>query len=189
MSFGPIHMEERRGYTIKIYQDEDAQSPREDYRLGTIVTFGRKRHLSDSDAPKFATPKEFLRFARQTKALYLPIYMYEHSMVALDTKSFVGRAQHAEWDSGQIGYIYITAADLRNEFLYKHITAKRRASAYEAMAGEVETYGSYLNGDVFEYVIESEDGNTVDSCCGCYGLEYTLSEALSAMGEDEEVAA
>ena len=37
----------------------------------------------------------------------LPLYLYDHSGLAMSTGSFVGRAHHAEWDSGQVGFIYM----------------------------------------------------------------------------------
>lgn len=37
----------------------------------------------------------------------LPLYLYDHSGLAMSTGSFLGRALHAEWDSGQVGFIYM----------------------------------------------------------------------------------
>ena len=36
-----------------------------------------------------------------------PLYLYDHSGLAMSTGSFVGRAHHAEWDSGCVGFIYM----------------------------------------------------------------------------------
>lgn len=41
------------------------------------------------------------------KVAILPLFLYDHSGLAMSTGSFVGRAHHAEWDSGQVGYIYM----------------------------------------------------------------------------------
>ncbi len=174
--YGPIHTEENGGYTIKIYPDTDAQNPRkESDQLGTLVTFGRSRHLGD--AHNFESPDEFVAFAKREKLLVLPVYKYEHSTVALSTSTFVGRAHHAEWDSGQIGYIYVSREDARHNFMCRRLTKQRVQTAFEVLSGEIETYGGYLNGDVYEYVIENDEGDIVDSCCGCYGYQYTIDEA------------
>lgn len=37
----------------------------------------------------------------------LPLYLYDHSGLAMSTGSFLGRALHADWDSGQVGFIYM----------------------------------------------------------------------------------
>lgn len=35
------------------------------------------------------------------------LYLYDHSGLSISTGSFVGRAQHAEWDSGPVGFVYM----------------------------------------------------------------------------------
>ena len=42
------------------------------------------------------------------KYLMLPLYLYDHSGLAMSTESFSGRAPHAECDSGQVGWIYVS---------------------------------------------------------------------------------
>ena len=46
------------------------------------------------------------------KYLMLPLYLYDHSGLAMSTESFSGRAPHAEWDSGQVGWIYVSKEDV-----------------------------------------------------------------------------
>lgn len=41
------------------------------------------------------------------KLVIKPVYLYDHSGLAVSTGSFIGRAHHAEWDSGIIGFIYM----------------------------------------------------------------------------------
>lgn len=48
------------------------------------------------------------------------------------------------------------------------------------MVAEVETYDQYLTGDVYGYVIESEDGTVDDSCWGFFGLDHCIGEAKEA---------
>ena len=42
--------------------------------------------------------------------------LYDHSGLAMSTESFSGRAPHAEWDSGQVGWIYVSKEDALKEF-------------------------------------------------------------------------
>ena len=50
------------------------------------------------------------------KYLMLPLYLYDHSGLAMSTESFSGRAPHAECDSGQVGWIYVSKEDALKEF-------------------------------------------------------------------------
>jgi hypothetical protein len=91
----------------------------------------------------------------------LPLYLYDHSGITISTKPF-----GCPWDSGQVGFIF----------------ADRECKEYDDMlaglTAEVETYDSYLTGDVYGYTIEDQDGNVVHSCWGFYGCEYCKTEAL-----------
>lgn len=48
---------------------------------------------------------DLLRFLEKYYVI-LPVYLYDHTVQRISTGSFVGRAVHAEWDSGQVGWIY-----------------------------------------------------------------------------------
>lgn len=53
-------------------------------------------------------PDELLRLCDKCgKVAVMPLHFYEHSGCSISTSSFVGRAHHAQWDSGQVGYIYL----------------------------------------------------------------------------------
>lgn len=136
-------------------------------------------------------PKECIREAnaRQEKIIddalngphgliMLPLWLYDHSGISMSTGSFIGRAQHAEWDSGRVGFIYVTKDAVRKEFGWKKLTKARIRQIEKYLAGEVETYDQYLQGDVYEYAITDDEGNCLDSCGGFYGDEdYCLEEA------------
>ena len=110
--------------------------------------------------------------------IMLPLFLYDHSGISMSTGSFIGRAQHAEWDSGRVGFIYATKDAVRKEFGWKKLTKARIRQIEKYLKGEVETYDQYLQGDVYEYAITDDEGNCLDSCCGFYGDEdYCLEEA------------
>jgi len=52
------------------------------------------------------TTRELLQLASDHVAI-LPLYLYDHSGITMSTGSFVGRAPNADWDSGQVGFIYM----------------------------------------------------------------------------------
>jgi hypothetical protein len=57
-------------------------------------------------------------------------------------------------------------------------TPEKREAAAEALVRE---WNTYLEGDVWGYIVEEYDPTTstwteIDSCWGCYGLDYAKSE-------------
>lgn len=58
----------------------------------------------------------------------------------------------------------------------------------QAAKGLVESYTDWANGHVYEWMIEDEDGDTIESLSGIYGSDYaeeSLKEALAGMEPGE----
>lgn len=158
------------GLTVKIYSDDDRESPREWDNAGTMVCFHRRYTLGDKHS--FADPDAFMEWWKENGkgGVILPLYLYDHSGLSMSTGAF-----SCPWDSGQVGYIYAT-----RETIVKEWGARRRRKKVEDyLRGEVETYDQYLTGDVYGYAVESPDGDTLDSCWGFYGMEHVKEEAES----------
>lgn len=110
--------------------------------------------------------------ASSENVLVKPLYLYDHSGITISTGSFIGRALHAEWDSGQVGYIHMTkkqAMDnlgMPTDSGFTHLTDenwKERANQY--MEADVKEYDNYLTGEVYGYKT-FEGLDEVDSCWG-----------------------
>ena len=97
---------------------------------------------------------------RDDIAICLPLYLYDHGGITISHGAF-----SCKWDSGQVGWHYITKAKLEDEF------DGEEAKAMKCLEAELKTYDDYLQGNVWGYVIENEDGDDVDSCWGFYGDE------------------
>lgn len=104
----------------------------------------------------------------------LPVHMYEHGQIALSTSSF-----SCPWDSGQVGYIYVSKEKVVEE--YGDWTAETVAQATKCLEGEIETYSQWLNGEVYGYVIEDGEGEETEegSCWGFYDMDYCIEGAKS----------
>ena len=89
-----------KNYVAEIINDEDCYNPRTDYSLGTLIAFHSRYDLSDKDN---WDKEELISYVEQEDVLALPVYMYEHSGIALSTSAF-----SCKWDSGQIGYIFVS---------------------------------------------------------------------------------
>lgn len=194
---------EQSGFTMRLHLDDNPESPREWDNLGTMVCWHRKYRLGDTydkrgklpyDPARYS-PDEYMRAlaadlvsASDADAIpdehierildkhteRLPLYLYDHSGLAMSTSGF-----SCPWDSGQVGFIYVTRAQIIAE--YGDDTPASRERARKCMIGEVETYDQFLRGDVYGYTIEDAAGDIVDSCWGFYGDEYALQEATSAL--------
>ena len=163
---------EYKGYTIEIENDECSESPRDWDNLGTMVCFHGRYRLGDKH--DFRGPEDFLEYLKTEKCLVLPLYLYDHSDISISTGSFVGRAQHAEWDSGQVGWIYVTYGKIREECGRKYITRRLLGYVTKYLVQEIGTYDQYLRGDVYGYSIK----DIGDSCWGFYGYDHDKSGLL-----------
>ena len=105
-------------------------------------------------------------------AVILPLYLYDHGGITINTSGF-----SCPWDSGQIGYIYMTRETIFKEYGGKRLTKKLRTRAESLLRSEVETYDQYIRGEVYGYVAD-DDG---ESCWGFFGLDYAREEALRAI--------
>lgn len=108
---------------------------------------------------------ELLTITRQ-KNIIMPLYLYDHSGLSMSTASFFGKVQHSEWDSGQVGWIYATADDIRAEFGTCSAESVERAKLL--LKSEVKTYNYYLSGQCYGFRL-FENGKETDSCWGFLG--------------------
>src|SRR3990167_995153 len=86
---------------IELHQDELMESPRGWDNLGTMVCFHSRYRLGDSH--NFESPKDFQEQITEEAHVILPLYLYDHSGLAINTTGF-----HCPWDSGQVGFIYVS---------------------------------------------------------------------------------
>lgn len=159
----------------RIEYDTDPMSPTEWSNLGEIVyrsdrhTLGTKRVSSDE-------LEDISSKIQSGEYVGLPVYAHVHGGFSLSTGPF-----SCPWDSGQSGFVYCTKKKAIAEFGKKTLTARAREATLRCLKAEVETFHQYLNGDVYQVIIERPDGEHLDSCYGFYGLSYAIEEA-KAMG-------
>lgn len=195
----------KRKFSISIMHDQDCPSPLENDE-GVFITSNKAARERFGNTPldheahrrigrrirMFNDPSEQLAEALRTEddedglseepLIGLPVFAYQHSGVALSTRSWQGRAHHAEWDSGQSGFIYITAKTALEWMGGKRLTKRKLEQVYKNLAGMVEEYGRWLNGDCFGYVVTEEgEAKEVDACWGFIGMDYVLGEARGSV--------
>ena len=194
-------------YVITVAQDTMPESPREWCNLGTMVCFSRHglgdkhdyndaRHfmhelsgLYEDEESDYLTDDQMTRCQEEVekKNVILPLYLYDHSGITMNTGGF-----SCPWDSGQVGYIYVSLEQVRKEYSAKRVSKKLRARIEKYLTGEVESYDCYLTGDVlgFSIVRNDDDGDEidVDSCWGYFGSDfgYMTDEIKSNIKSDIE---
>jgi len=139
-------------YDIQEEIQETLYNPRENDNLGSMVCYHRRYNLGDKNpylpGHYKPNPRDFSgwRDMRQylekvhDLAVCLPIYMYDHSGISLSTKPF-----SCPWDSGQVGFIFVSKEKLRKEYGVKRVTASLVSKAERILIAEVEEYNQYLN--------------------------------------------
>lgn len=172
-----------KGMTVKIYFDENPESPREWDNLGTIYSnhrdYSPDKHkieeLCDEDGE--LNKKELDRYF-----IWLPVYAYIHSGITISTGR--GYPFNDRWDSGLFGIIAVSKANVRKEFGWKNITKARLEQIEGYLRGEVKTLDDYYTGNVYGYVVEDEDGCAIESCWGYFGdesIEEMIEEGKGAI--------
>lgn len=96
----------------------------------------------------------------------LPLNLYDHGGISMSVGSFMGRAHHAEWDSGQVGWIVATPEVIQKE--YGDLSPESYEKAKTLLEGEVQTYDLYLQGQCYGFHLY-ENGEETDSCWGFLG--------------------
>lgn len=164
---------------IRIEQDDSPESPREWDNLGTMVCWNGRHNLGDEQPSE--SPSEF-RSELPKDIIELPLFLFDHSGLTISTSPF-----HCPWDSGQVGFIYITRAKVREDFGWKRITKAREQQILKYLEGEVEVYDQFISGQVYGFIVEERPSvvfdaddepvdldddelwEDIDSCWGFYG--------------------
>lgn len=191
----------------RIVYDECAseQDPRDCCNLGKMVCWHRRYNLGDDNErghPKeFSTPDEFNEWWKENGdgGVILPLALLDHSGISM---RIGGRGAFPEdyggWDSGQVGWIYATAEQIRAEYKKKRISKKTRELVEKQLCQEVSTYDDWLRGEVYCYEVVrkkkcelgEEHEEFVDSCGGFVGdIDYVRKEMRAAIETAKKEAA
>lgn len=177
-----------KGYSIELVSDEDTESPREWDNVGTMLCAHKRYNLGDKQTNNI---EEIERVQSQKGTLSLPLYLYDHSGISMQTTGF-----SCPWDSGQVGIIYATRERILKEYGVKRITKKIKENVYGILRGEVQTYTDFLEGRVVGVITKNQEGEEIDSCFGFYPehtilrgrheYQYAIDEAKSAVKRDRK---
>lgn len=170
------------GHILQIFQDTWAESPRSWDNLGTMAIFHKRYNFGDEvdftseDFENWSEMQEYL-INELNAVICLPIYMYDHSGITINTQGF-----SCPWDSGQVGFIYVTEAKLKENYGESKLTKEDLERATKSLQGEVKTMDNYITGDVYGFQVvkripQTED-EIIDSCSGFYGNDINKNGML-----------
>jgi len=161
------------GHILQIFQDTWAESPRTWDNLGTMAIFHKRYNFGDeidfsSDNFNGWTEMEEYIKTDLKAAVILPIYMYDHSGITINTQGFA-----CPWDSGQVGFIYVTESKLKEQYSVPKLTSDMIDKATATLEEEIKTMNKYIMGDVYGFQLVKkeydQDDKIIDSCSGFYG--------------------
>lgn len=183
----PVLTEEVNGYTVEVHFDEDTYhlDPRQWDNVGIMACSHRRYRLGDEQLPKgfdgWSEVEAYLE--REKGAIFmLPLYLYDHSIQSISTRSFIGRAHHASWDSGMVGLIYVTRERMKEMMGWTNLTEARRERLAEILEAEVEEYDCWMRGEAYYFEVKDPEGEVLDRMGGYLGKdadEYALAEGLA----------
>ena len=164
---------------LRVVQDSCYDSPREWDNLGKMICFHKRYDLGDShnynvdDYNSWEELSKAIIKEESKGSIILPLYLYDHSGISISTGAFSCR-----WDSGQVGFIVADRKKVLQEFGSKILTKKLKDQVIKILENEVQTYSQYLEGDVYGFIIEDEEGEQLDSCFGFYGNDFAINGML-----------
>lgn len=136
-----------------IYLSMDPENPRESCDLASTMWCWHDRYNlgDDDDKPRtedfdgWDAVEAYINEHYDVIAMK-PLYLYDHSGISISTGEFGDR-----WDSGQIGFIFVTQEHYR-EVMGEEASVdpvERMAWAEEVIESDVEVYDHYIGGSVY----------------------------------------
>jgi hypothetical protein len=138
-----------------------------EYSEVAFILFHKKYDLGnehDMNIEDYATWEEMQAELESNFDYVTPVYMYEHSGVALKTIPFGDR-----WDSGQIGFACAN---------YKDLGLTEWQDVDRVIGDMLHEYQNYINGEAYLVnIYDSETGELIDTMSGFSSEEEAIQSA------------
>lgn len=168
-----------RGHDIHVSIDEMTFDPSEEERLIKYALYHREYTLADDfgiDIDDYTSWEGVLEAIKEKYAdiVWLErVDIFDHSGISLHLSGYSG--PDAYWDSGQVGFAFLTRSDILATYNRKKLSKKLLARAIKSAKIEFKQYDDYVRGEVYQYYVEDIDVG----CGGWFGsdYEYMLEDA------------
>jgi len=176
----------RDGHILRIEIDECPPDPFNDFDpFGHIVVWHRRYALGNKeDQKRFKCQEDFEEYIKENKnkIVIRDLYMYDHSGIALSIDSGRSYPFNCPWDSGQVGYMFITYDEIRETYGKKHVTKKLMDRVNKGLLEQIEEYNQYLRGGVYAFTISK-----VETCSKGFTHEEIEDSLSGIFGSIEDV--
>lgn len=169
-------------YIAKVHYDESPLNPRHFTNISHMVCFHKRYSLGDVNTNEYKFEDynswgdmrgDIMR--RENVRMIKPLFLYDHGNISISMNDFAD-----PWDSGQIGFIYVTNEEAEGISDDKLVAM---------LVNEVDEYNAYLNGEVYMYTIYEEEvcnmgcahQQWIDGGSGYFDIDDCMSEALSQL--------
>lgn len=180
------------GMRVTVLVDEYPTNPREGCNLTTMICHHRNYSLGDVKESEQFNGYNSLKELKQALVEYYgemayikPLSLYDHSIQTLAIGEPTDR-----WDSGYVGFIFVTKEQARKWFNVKRITKSILEKIEKLAQAEVEEYNKvWLWGEVYYLSLEKVFTNVDDKndcfeesmdCIGGFTFDddYTVEKAI-----------
>ena len=174
-------------YELEVKQDNSPESPREWDNITTMICFHKKYDLGDKHDYKSSDFEGWEEMKEQIETDYKvlmikPLYMYDHSGITISTSPF-----GCQWDSGQIGWIFIE--EKQWELIMGEDMDRSEDRLDRIIESDVETYDKFIMGEVYGYELYEietcnlgcEHKKLVESCWSFYDEEDCREEGMNML--------
>jgi hypothetical protein len=157
---------EDRPTKVKIFRQQNPVDPMSKPSPVTLELSHGRYDLGDKDAntgrnESWEAVEQEIREEHQVIAMK-KVYLLDHSGLRIKTSPF-----NNAWDSGMVGYAYVTEESLPDYSDTQH-DRPDRDKIQTWIDDRIKQYDQYLSGEVYRYEV-IEDGESVDTCGGFYG--------------------
>ena len=160
-----------KGFEIEIFYDDTPENPRSDWDHDSEFYMNpnpRRINPENKDLDDLMERYDCCSIKElcdkiDKDYIWTKVYIYEHSGISLSTTPF-----NDPWDSALFGILVVEKDKVRKQRNVKRISKKIKEEEEGYLVAQVETFGAYLNGDVYGFHI-FKDGELIDACSGYYG--------------------
>lgn len=151
---------------LNIYYSENHDNPQQEWdNLGHCEFFHRSYNFGNVN--EFSSVHDARNYANSKDVISLPVYMYEHSGIIIQTNPFGD-----SWDSGLLGYIWVSKENVRTGYHVKRISNKLKEKVLSILISEIKLLNQYVSGEIYCFDIVDSEDNNIDSCSGFYGDNF-----------------
>lgn len=189
-------------YKLMIEHDDFAPNPRTEYDNLMTIALAMRDYVGDERLPVGAESLlvAFIEHISDKYNLGFPAHDYtqadinrilrfiNNQLIRFTVSAYIhGTSQFyigkptCQFDSGLAGYIYAHKDDVRKEYGVKYVTKKVKEKVRAVADAELRQFSQYLNGEVYAYSIQDENGDYVEGCGGYYGEDDCRKDGESTL--------